>query len=360
MLAGITAVANPRGGVDPAAIDPLQADAGDFLDVDPGEYERLANQAYQQQAYRKAAQYYLAYLHYNSQDFTAIYNLACCYGLMGEAYHAAKYLERAVRAGFDDIAWAAQDPDFNAVRQDVRFAATLDSLTVWLKKAEDPHLTAIYLRADTFLKCVIHLPVDYDSSQTYTLVLGLHGYGGSAEQFINLWDRFEQPDFIYAALQAPYAFPLDEKLGHSWHLDFTPELRKVTAQTTGDYVARAVTELKRLYPVGEVYLMGFSQGAAYTLISGIRHPDLFAGLIPFGGWLDQETLDEEEITAANQVRIFIAHGKQDQRVKYAAGTTARDVLKTAGYDVTFYAFDGGHSVPAEGLRAVQQWIKQKE
>jgi tetratricopeptide (TPR) repeat protein len=102
---------------NPDSIDVLQPDIGDFLDVDLAALEKIATDAYQAGEWEKAAKYYLALLRYDISDSGNIYNLACCYGLMGEAELAAKYLERAYRAGFTDIEHISWDPDFDSVRQ---------------------------------------------------------------------------------------------------------------------------------------------------------------------------------------------------------------------------------------------------
>jgi len=118
-------------GIDwtqPESIYPLAEGIGDFLDVDIAGYEKTAREAYNTGEYRKAAQYYLVLVKHNTSDGGNIYNLACCYGLMNEAELAAKFVERSVKAGFEDIGHITWDPDFESVRDTDVFKETLERL----------------------------------------------------------------------------------------------------------------------------------------------------------------------------------------------------------------------------------------
>jgi phospholipase/carboxylesterase len=110
------------------------------------------------------------------------------------------------------------------------------------------------------------------------------------------------------------------------------------------------------YRISDVYLMGFSQGCSFTYGIGLRHPDLFDGLICFAGWLDTAWVSADQVLAASQMPVVIAHGSEDQVVEYEASTTARDYLEDFGYDVLFLEFEGGHTVDADALVEAQSWL----
>jgi len=345
--------------IDPAAIDPLAADAGGFLDADLAGWQRAAREAYEAEDYAKAAQYYLALLHYNVKDGNSIYNLACCYGLMGEADLAAKHLERAANAGFEQFSMAARDADFDSVRDTEVFKETLAKLTAAQKARDAGAGTMALLEAPTYHECYIQLPDDYDPAKAYRLVIGLHGYGASPRSFMGLWERFSEHDFIFASLQAPYAFSVGSDLGYSWitGLPDNENFWKQTAVSSAAYVGRAVEELRGRYNVNEVYLLGFSQGCTLAYLTGILHHEYLDGIVCFAGWLEGDILTAGDIAAANHLRVFIAHGKEDRVVEFRASEKARDALRDAGYDVTFYQFSGAHRVPAEPLQAAEAWMK---
>jgi phospholipase/carboxylesterase len=194
----------------------------------------------------------------------------------------------------------------------------------------------------------------------YPLVVGLHGYGSNPDRFITLWERFAGHDFIYAVPRAPYPFLVGKWIGYSWAKGI-PGHRLMSERATTmteRYIAGVVKNLCNQYSVSDVYLLGFSQGCAFTYQAGIKNHELFDGLICFGGWLDTDWISEEAISAANSLRIFIAHGTEDRMVEYESGIKARDCLEEHGYDVTFHEFDGAHSVPEEALQAAETWMKE--
>jgi phospholipase/carboxylesterase len=87
---------------------------------------------------------------------------------------------------------------------------------------------------------------------------------------------------------------------------------------------------------------GISDGASYALSLGVINGDLFTAIIAFSpGFVVASTTN-------GRPRIFVSHGTADPILPIAA-TSRRLVpeLQSAGYDVTFREFDGGHTVPPE-------------
>jgi phospholipase/carboxylesterase len=342
---------------NPELINPFQPNIGDFLDVNLDSLLSKAYGDYQAGKYEEAAKYYLALLHYDISDANSIYNLACCYGLLGKDTLAAEYLARSVKAGFEDIGHIEQDPDFDKVRKSPVFVTVMDTVTALAKRKQADLGIVTFVEAPTILNCRVHLPDNYDSTRSYPLVIGLHGFGSNNDQFITLWKRFGNPDLIYAAPQAPYALFPGKEIGYSWA--GAQPVDKIARELSENYIAEVARSLTKQYKTTGTYLFGFSQGAAYTYTTGIKNPDLFKGLICFGGWLDTSWLTPAKIKAAKNLKVFIGHGKQDRMVEYQAGITSRDILKADGFKVTFKDFAGGHAVPEEVLKQVKGWMEKK-
>jgi phospholipase/carboxylesterase len=364
ILIGISSplLADDVNGIDwnnPDSINPLQEGVGDFLDINLDEARQLAYDKYMAGDYETAAKYYLAILRFNITDGSSIYNLACCYGLMGEAELAAKFVERAYNAGYTDVGWISSDPDFTSVKDNPVFALTLAGLAERASEEESKLGDMFYLDAEGFFECRVMLPDNYDPTIEYPLIIGLHGYGSNIDQFIGLYGKFQNHDFIYATPRAPFPFFNGTNLGFSWVADDPNNVGfgKRSIDLAVEYVAGAVGQLKERYNVGDVYLLGFSQGCGLAYMAGIKHHELFNGLICFGGWVDTDYLDEETIQAGNDLRIFIGHATDDRVVEYQNAVDARDLLMGYGYDVTFFDYTGGHSVPEIAIAQVEQWLK---
>mgnify|MGYP006289485649 FL=1 len=212
---------------------------------------------------------------------------------------------------------------------------------------------------ETMVPVVVRFPEDYDPSAEYRLLIGLHGYGANPESFSGLWDKFQDPDFIYVVPQAPYPRFSGSTPGYSWMIWSEDEdLSRSTASGSVEYICEAARTAHDAYNVSETYLLGFSQGCSFTYAAGLENPDLFDGLICFAGWLDQNETTTDELEDAQNVRVFIAHGIEDQMVEYSAGSDAFEYLSSSGLDVEFTDFRGGHTVDTETLRAAEEWMKR--
>jgi phospholipase/carboxylesterase len=356
------AVAQPGPESDPqTAVDPLDPAAGAMLDVDLDSLEGLATSAYQEGRYLDAASLYLDALSYDIGNSNAIYNLACCYGLLGEPELAAACLRRAFAAGFDDIGHARRDPDFDLVRSSDGFAGLLDSLEASATEAESETGLLITVRSPAYHRCRVRLPADFDSTRTYPLVVGLHGFGSNPDRFIRLWRKFgDNPRFIYACPQAPYAMSAGRDMGYSWFLHAEQDSARAAAihVASEDYVVDAVLDLKSRYATSGIFLLGFSQGCALTYTAGMKYHELFDGLVCFGGWLETDWLTEETVTAAQRLRVYIGHGTEDRVVQYEAGASAAERLQALGFDVVLAPFEGGHRIPEEEARKAIAWLSE--
>jgi phospholipase/carboxylesterase len=342
-------------------VNHLDPTAGDFLDFPLDSVKRAAFSAYQSGDYPVAARFYLEALRYDIGNSGDIYNLACCYGLLKQDSLAALYLKRAFRAGFDDVGHVKRDPDFDSVRASPVFSAVVDSAAEEAKRRAAARGSEFDVTAQTFQPCYVHLPDGYDSTKSYPLVIGLHGYGSNPEQFARVYERAGRPGFIFAVLRAPYALNAGKELGYSWttwsESDSTVQKRSLWFST--DYVAEAAAQLAARYPTTGTWLLGFSQGCGMAYVAGIKHPSLFKGIIGFGGGLDTLNFAAADYAAAKGLKVFAAHGKEDRVVEYRYGTTTRDFLKRKGFNVTFVDFKGGHTVAEEPLKQAVKWMGVK-
>ena len=83
-------------------------------------------------------------------------------------------------------------------------------------------------------------------------------------------------------------------------------------------------EVARGIPSERIVLMGFSQGCAMTVLTGLRSPQRLAGLVGLSGYLPLAQTTAAERSDANRlVPIFLAHGRQDPMVQLADRKSTR-------------------------------------
>jgi phospholipase/carboxylesterase len=345
-------------------IDPLDEKAVDFLDLDFDTLRREANRFAGEKKYFEAAQCFLGLVQFNRSDSTSIYNLACCYGRLRKADLAVKSLVLAVRAGFRDFELLKRDPDFVSVRDTPEFINLLARVPDW----EDSRGEALYIKASKLLELRITLPRKFSASLKYPLLIGLHGNGGNPEQMLAVMNKALKNDaVILAAPQGAYPnFPQLRGQHFSWEIQTRDrELWKIADPLAIENINETVQLLMKKYPISEVYILGFSQGAAYAFLSGFKYPGLAAGIISIGGLFPESdtefsVLKEAEIENGKKFRVFIAQGGDDLSLPAGLGAGTAEKLKKFGYDVEYQEYEGGHEISPVLLKKIYAWMAMRK
>ena len=103
--------------------------------------------------------------------------------------------------------------------------------------------------------------------------------------------------------------------------------------------------------------MGFSQGCAVALLTGLRAPQRLAGVVGLSGYLPLAASNNAERSPANaDVPIFLGHGRLDPVVLPARGATSRDQLVALGYPVQWHDYPMEHSVCPEEITDLNRWL----
>ena len=116
-------------------------------------------------------------------------------------------------------------------------------------------------------------------------------------------------------------------------------------------------EVARGIPSTRIVLAGFSQGGAVSLSTAPRLKSTLAGVMALSCYLPMESTFLAERTPENQATpIFMAHGQFDNVVAMMLGTRSRDYLKANGYSVEWHDYPMAHSVSAEEVADIRQFL----
>ena len=119
-------------------------------------------------------------------------------------------------------------------------------------------------------------------------------------------------------------------------------------------IAREVT---RGVPASRIVLMGFSQGCALALVSGLRHAERLAGIAGLSGYLPLAARTAAERSAANRdVPVFLAHGTQDGVVDIERALAARGVLDDLSISYDWHTYDMDHEVCQDEIADLNRWL----
>lgn len=107
----------------------------------------------------------------------------------------------------------------------------------------------------------------------------------------------------------------------------------------------------------KIFIAGFSQGgviAAYTALLSKHH---FAGVLALSTYLPAWDDFKDQVTQANiDTPIFVGHGTQDPIVPLKAGEMLYQQLQSLGMPATWRTYLMPHSVCAEEVNDIRQFI----
>jgi phospholipase/carboxylesterase len=368
VLAALLTTVSPLAFAGQPAERALQVD---ILKVTPEELsatpaaalERQARQAYAQRRYEDAARAYIELLRMRRGDPTALYNLACCYGLLGNEAQAILFVQAAWDAGFRDLDHIRHDPDFEKVRSKEYFQLLLAHLQGEAEARAAFAGRPLDVEARLLATARIVEPDNLHPGTAYPLLIALHGAGGSADTIAPLFkaSRIAQP-FFFCVPEAPYAVPSGRDLSYVWFKPGSGERRSPPAlqRKLGDeYVLAVLDAVLKAYPVDprRVFLMGFSQGGFLAYSAGLKHPERFAGVIPVGTWLDQGDFTAEEMKlAAAHTKFLILHSPDDLAVAPSEARASAAFLAKYGVAHELVPYTGGHVLNAEVAQRIAAWV----
>ena len=119
-------------------------------------------------------------------------------------------------------------------------------------------------------------------------------------------------------------------------------------------------ERDRGVPAERTILAGFSQGGAIALAAALRREKGLAGVVALSTYLPLANVTKDESTAAGRATpVFMAHGSQDPMVPQALGQRGREALQALGVAVEWHSYPMPHSVCAEEIRDLGDWLSRR-
>ena len=105
-----------------------------------------------------------------------------------------------------------------------------------------------------------------------------------------------------------------------------------------------------------IVLGGFSQGAMLSCDVALRSDRPLAGLALLSTTLLCRQIWEPRMAQRKGLPVLQTHGSRDELLPFEAAVALRDLLRTAGCEVDWVEFNGGHEVPASVLDGLSKLI----
>ncbi len=173
---------------------------------------------------------------------------------------------------------------------------------------------------------VLVVPEGVDASRPTALVVLFHGGGGSAQKILPMLEAHAQANgFLLLVPQSLYP---------TWDIVIAgngPDRERL------DIALAEVADRFTLDPE-HLAFAGHSDGGSYTLSLGLTNGQFVTHLIvSSAGFM---SVHHQE----GAPRVFISHGINDEQIPIdRSGRAHADLLKRAGYDVTYIEYNGPHA-----------------
>jgi phospholipase/carboxylesterase len=201
-----------------------------------------------------------------------------------------------------------------------------------------------------------------------TNIIMLHGYSMSPAALspfahsLGVDATFYFPQAPHAAMDGGWTW---------WHVDKDKRAKALAQgprdlantspdrQSIREQMLRFVREVSQCEPCQTV-LAGFSQGGMLSLDLYLMEEIQIDALALFSACLIDEATWRPRTHKLSGVPTIISHGSRDRDLAFEAGCRLRDFLVSAGAQVSWSAFEGGHEIPLTVWRDFKQLVKRLE
>jgi len=206
-------------------------------------------------------------------------------------------------------------------------------------------------------------------------ILWLHGLGADGHDFAPIVPELVRPGWPALRFVFPHAPVRPVTINNGMRMRAWYDIRNFSADEIGggdradsagvfasivQVEALIAREADRGIPPDRLILAGFSQGGAIALAAGLRRTEPLAGVIALSTYLPMAPQASADLEPrALRQPLFMAHGEQDPVVPPAAGEHSRQVLEGLGFAIEWHAYRMGHSVCAEEIEDLGDWLQQR-
>jgi len=221
-----------------------------------------------------------------------------------------------------------------------------------------------YTRHDTQ-----HMVTLQPASPATSSIIWMHGLGADGNDFVPMVPELRLPISLNVRFVFPHATmrPVTWNNGYVMRAWYDIKALGLKAEEDASGIHQSEQSIRRLIQheldqgiaANKIVIAGFSQGGAMALQVALRYPQRLAGVMPLSTYLPlRDTLADEANVANKDIPILMCHGRQDPVVPYQLGDDSRKLLEAQGYLVDFRSYNMPHSVCAEEVADVSQWLQQ--
>jgi pimeloyl-ACP methyl ester carboxylesterase len=191
----------------------------------------------------------------------------------------------------------------------------------------------------------LFVPASYETTKSYALLVCLHGYGFTGEEYVERWRTRLGEDYLLACPTYPSG---------AWFARHAEEL-----------VLETIRDIRRQYHIDpdRIFLTGMSNGGIGAWLIGMHHAPLFAGIAPMASGLDDVLMPF--LANLRSTPLYIIHGAKDQVMPVDLSRSIAKELDALGYPYVYrehqrvHPIAGGHYFPKEEVPDLVAWFDHR-
>ena len=186
-----------------------------------------------------------------------------------------------------------------------------------------------------------------------------HGWNGNKHSFENLPSILNVENIDWYFPEGPYSSE-DNADGKSWAYQSSPGVYEVK-ETKKLLDAFIKNHISTKYKLENVFIMGFSQGAAVCYELYFNTLYRWGGIFPVAGFLrDPKGMNAYREIILSQYQkstpVLIGHGEKDSIISIDVSNKIYNFLLEKEANVNFMQYNGGHKISINYLREVEKYI----
>jgi len=203
-----------------------------------------------------------------------------------------------------------------------------------------------------------HRVLQPETAGPHPTVIMIHGRLGT-EDVMWIFRQTLPDDWLVVA---PRGIVEEENGRFSWHPRQQNEWPPLAAfDTAVNSLIQFIHSLANLYnaDLNQIYLMGFSQGAATSFATAMREPERVAGIASLVGFMPREAEAAIETARLADLPVFMAVGTKDERIPLAIAQESGKAVRAAGAYLEYREYETGHKLNGAGMGKLKQWWAER-
>ncbi|HEX3725935.1 MAG TPA: alpha/beta hydrolase-fold protein, partial [Pirellulales bacterium] len=201
--------------------------------------------------------------------------------------------------------------------------------------------------------CIV-TPLHYERNYSYPLIVWLHGACGDERQVTRVMPLVSSRNYAAVGPRGTVSFEVPQA-GYGW----SQSPRHIAQAEHRVLAAVAAARCWLNIAPERIYLAGFGCGGTMALRVALAHPQLFAGVLSFGGPFPTTLRPLGQLHAARRMKFFIATGRDSEH--YPAAEVCRNLrlFHTAGMSVCLRQYPCGDELMTNMLSDMDRWIMEQ-